>query len=223
MRTILLTVGLIVGASLSACESANSDPDPVPVTPPFAGFSLATLDPDAPVPTDEEADAMQNAVMAVLITDRETSPILRPRAGLSESEQAAQKALRTATTLDERGQTALRQIVASVMVQRHLNAPDPDVVAVGRYTQMLLDENSPNSHLLAQALPALEPTWGEARTHAAAMQGSDDATAYLARTCPACNAPAVGQRRTETAQTAVAGVVDRQRSIRDGIAALEAM
>lgn len=109
------------------------------------------------------------------------------------------------------------------MVQRHLDAAQPDLAAVSRYTQMLLDNESPNAHLLARSLPVLRGTWDEARVSTAAERGVADATVYLAKTCPACNAPTLARSQTETGQTAATGAVDQQRKIQDGIAALESL
>ena len=211
--------GVLAALLLSACSTSDSGVNTVPpVTAPYTAFDVNTHGADQ----DATVEASR-AAMDILTGEGPASRVMSPRSTLSEAEAGATAALNSTDGLSETAAASLRQIVASVMVHRHLEAADPDMEAVGRYTQILLDEGSPNAHLLARSLPALEATWGRARVHAAAEQGITEAEAFLGKTCPACNAPALARSQKPTSETAAAGAVGSQRAIQDGITALEAL
>lgn len=215
----LVGVGLLVTASGCSSAEAGSAAESASVAAPFEAYSI-NVPGDNADRTTEQTMMTTAAAAAVISPGDDLSPLMRPGTTLAESEAAAETALASAHTLDSTGQSVLRQMVASVMVQRHLDAEDPDLDAVGRYTQMLLDDESPNAHLLVRALPALESTWGETRVAAAAEKGRTDATLWLDQTCPACNASALRSGQTDMAQDAASGTRDTQRAIQQGIESL---
>lgn len=212
-----------LAAMLAGCESMTPD-SPVPATASltFEAFAVNTPRTGAERTNDEMRD-MGLAVMDVLSDEAGLSPIFLTQTSLQDAEALAETAFANAEALAPAEQSVLRQTVASLMIQRHLDAPDSDVAAVERYAQMLLDDQSPNAHLIAEALPALRATWGEARVRAAAAKAATDATEYLDRTCPACNASALARGQAAGGPTAAGGVVGQQQAIQAGIRALEAI
>lgn len=205
---------------LSSCSS--SDPAvPVVQTPAattaFAPFAVSTG------PTDVDATRESSIEAMDVLTEGDARQVMSAGSSLSQAEAGARHALAAASGLSPAGATALRQIVGSVMIHRHLETAEPDKEAVARYADILLTEQSPNAHLIARALPVLEPTWGADRVHRSATSAVSAARTYLDRTCPACNAQTLGRGQTPTGQTAAEGAVDQQRVIQDGISALEAM
>ena len=207
-QSLALALSLLV---LSACSASDTESQAVLPETALASFSINTHGSPDVAASREAMDVLTNA---------ESRAVLASRTSLDAAEAGAQAALAAADGLSPNGASELRQTVASAMIQRHLAAATPDMSAVGRYTQILLDEQSPNAHLLAQALPALKPTWGEARVHAAAERASTEGAAYLVKTCPTCNARALAAARTELGREAADGAGEQQRAIQDGIATL---
>lgn len=209
-RSAMLMLGAL---TLSACSASNTEtPSILPASTP-ADF---VINPHGETSTDASREAMD------VLTDAEARAVLSPRSPLADAEAGARIALASADGLSENAASELRQTVASLMIQRHLAAPTQDTEAIGRYTQMLLDEESPNAHLLAEALPVLKVSWGEARVHAAAERGATEAAAFLEKTCPACNASARARGRAESVQSE-SGAVDQQKAIQNGIVALQSI
>lgn len=216
MSTRLTLVCLAL--ALSSCSS--SDPAlpttrSAPAALPFAPFAVNTG------PADEDETRASSMEAMDVLTEGEAKQVMSAGSSLTQAEAGAQRALAAAPSLSATGAAALRQIVGSVMIHRHLEADVPDKAAVARYTELLLTERSPNAHLIARSLPVLEPTWGAERVRLSATNAISAARTYLDRTCPACNAQALGRGQTPTGQAAADGAVDQQRAIQDGIAALE--
>lgn len=205
--TSLLAIGLL---TLSACSA--SDPATTAALPASAPASFV-INPHGNPSVDASREAMD------VLTSDASRAVLSPRSPLAEAEAAAAAALASADRLSGAAASELRQTVASVMVQRYLSQPTPDVAAVGRYTDMLLAEGSPNAHLLARALPVVQASWGDARVHAAAEQAATEAAAYLDHTCPGCTA----RSRTAVGTAQVPDGTSMQQDIQSGIDALESI
>lgn len=214
MKFSLLMLAVSTATLLSGCSASDQEvPTPLSASMP-AAFAINTHG-DGDVAASREAmDVLMNV---------EARAAMTPRSSLADAEAGAQAALATSDGLSERGASELRQTLASTMIQRHLAAPAPNMEAVGRYTQMLLEEDSPNAHLLARSLPALEPSWGEARVDAAAERTVAQATRYLSETCTSCNVAALRRGKEPLGEAGAESVSEAGRAIQDGIGALKAL
>ena len=208
-QTVTLIAALL---TLSACSASNSqEPTVLPASAPAA----FVINPHGSTDVAFSREAMD------VLTEPASRAVLSPRSALDDAEAGAQAALAATDGISPEAASELRQTVAAMMVQRHLAADTPDMAAVGRYTDLLVAEDSPNAHLVASALTALKPTWGEARVHAAAAKTEAIATDYIARTCAGCNASARNAPAVGTVEAPDTG--ETHRSIQDGISRLSSL
>ena len=100
--------------------------------------------------------------------------LMNAGASVSEVEPLAREAFAQAGDLSAYARWALVAELGGKMLRAHLAEPAPDAKAVAFYTQLLLDQESPNAIVLSKALDHLEGEWPAERV-AEARIGTADA------------------------------------------------
>jgi hypothetical protein len=121
-------------------------------------------------------DHLQAAARAFAEADALSDPaikLLNEGAPVTEIEPLAREAFANADGISEYARWALVADLAGKMLRAHLREPEPNTEAVAYYTQLLLDQDSPNAIVLAKALDHLEGEWTDVRVAESRLSTAD--------------------------------------------------
>ena len=168
---------LFIALGLSACDQPGASAPPPDITAQVGTVHFAYADPPA---SREEHRARAIGSHEDMV---EVNRILSE----SGDWQTADRRLRA--FIDEPGVDAVRasrraQKAAVSMIRTHLSTSDLDserAEALGHYTRLLVNAESPEAALIRDALDQLEPYWEPAELRQTAIQTADHTEAYVSR------------------------------------------
>lgn len=190
MSKARLTASILLLLALNACEEATAPQTPE-VTSPSAVVGAVPSDavaPDYASMDPEEAAALADAAIAA---HQAIQAAVVEATTWQEADIAVRKELTSHPRVPE---YQLQQLASSYMLRQHLaptwTAPDDEALeATGFYTNLLVENESPDAPLLERSLSALEGYWSEGRLKNAAGASAKAASRWAASRadCDGCS------------------------------------
>lgn len=191
MRTLSALFALCL-LSMAGCNpSSSTAPETAKASEvaPFESFSLNLSSVSSDAESSSTTSEAIRAATRIVNSDEHgavrLSPIYEPGVSLKTRDAEATRLLGLAD--DGVQGSVIRQMVAIPMLQHHVNAPQQDMGAVERYTELALTENSTDAMTLAAALKSLEGIWSSERVARAARRASESAQMWIQEECLDCS------------------------------------
>lgn len=186
MKTYLFTLGLLVFVGTTGCTEVTSPADDV--QPAAATYVIHTKSSfDAATATPEQRALEVEATLEL----RQELALLT--AGVVDWAEADQKLNASLEQVSDIPAAMREQYVAATMLQSYLLAgemTDAKAEALGRYTDMLLENGNHDGPLLVRALDRLEEYWSTEKHKNAALQALEASEDFLNKRlfCETCAA-----------------------------------